>query len=1190
MSHRPLLASALFLWAFAAAPVLGQPAHLLRDIATGDDQSTFGDSNPGQLTPFGTKVAFVAQEPSSGAEVWVADSESGRVQPLGDICRDYCIEGPQIAGVLGSTLFFVEERAQGQDRLLWASDGTARGTRVVLESRSVAGTALLPDRLLFLVPGPSGLELWRTDATGNATAVATLTVGAEVVGFPVSGNRAFLVLRNVSPLEIWSTDGSTAGTHKLATLTVTSPGLMLQTATATHLFIVVNTVGGQELWASDGTAAGTRAVSSFAAPEAFEQTFWLKPIGSHVYFFADDITHGRELWRSDGTPQGTVRTTEFGYADAFGDYSDDDQVEELNGKIFFFATDGFSPRRLWTSNGSPASTRELSDVCVDPCELFDEPWLRRLGNRLIFPAYAGFASELWFTDGTAAGSGPLDSCPGACVLVLSRPRVLADRLYFVASSGSSGDELWSSNGTPAGTHQVSGFDDFDPFFVPFPGSEPPEVVAAGGRLWFGADQSPYGQELWSSAGTPETTTLAADISRGAASSAPASFAALGDRVLFAAGRCDVRGYDLWSSDGTSTQRLSPPESSCSADNVDPEQPILAGGAHGFFWQDQFTANLWRTDGTPGGLVELRAFPDLSFAPATVAVDGGVAFAVQDPDTGANALWRSDGTAGGTVKRLDLPTTYPQSMFGDGASVYFIANVPGALSQQVWRADVGSGALIQLTSFDIGDSLVYGGAPRFTRLGSLVYFWLDIAGHRLALWRSDGTPAGTVAVFDLPAAADFAVFSMAQAAGALYFHTNAAGPPGYQLWRTDGSAAGPTLLGTFRGRRPYELPPFDLAAANGKVVFVGDDVEQGHEPWSTDGTPQGTRLLRDVLAGPGDSLPTEITGAGNRVFFTAGDAAHGRELWQSDGTEAGTRLVHDIAPDAVSSEPMHLTVAGSSLFFSADDGLTGREPWALPLAANPVCVASDTVLCLGGGRFRVEAVWRDFDENTGIGHAAPLTADTGTFWFFSPSNTEVILKVLDGRGLNDHQWVFYGALSSVEYTLTVTDTETGAVRRYFNPAGRLASVGDTEAFGPRGAAAARRAARLAATPSPPPLVAERREPAAKTVCVPSATRLCLTGGRFAVDVAWRDFTEHTGVGTGTALSTDTGDFWFFSSDNIELVVKVLDGRPVNGKFWLFYGALSSVEYTLTVTDTQTGTVRTYTNPSGRLASVADTSAF
>jgi len=81
-----------------------------------------------------------------------------------------------------------------------------------------------------------------------------------------------------------------------------------------------------------------------------------------------------------------------------------------------------------------------------------------------------------------------------------------------------------------------------------------------------------------------------------------------------------------------------------------------------------------------------------------------------------------------------------------------------------------------------------------------------------------------------------------------------------------------------------------------------------------------------------------------------------------------------------------------------------------------------------------------------------------------------------------------------------------------------------------------------------------------------------------------------VGTAVAVTTDTGYFWFFNSSNVELVVKVLDGRAVNGKFWVFYGALSNVEYTITVTDTQSGAVKTYRNPDGTLASVADTNAF
>jgi len=102
---------------------------------------------------------------------------------------------------------------------------------------------------------------------------------------------------------------------------------------------------------------------------------------------------------------------------------------------------------------------------------------------------------------------------------------------------------------------------------------------------------------------------------------------------------------------------------------------------------------------------------------------------------------------------------------------------------------------------------------------------------------------------------------------------------------------------------------------------------------------------------------------------------------------------------------------------------------------------------------------------------------------------------------------------------------------------------------------------------------------------------LNGGRFRVQVNWRVQSQgRSGVGTAAPLSGDTGYFWFFTSSNVELVVKVLDGRAITGRFWVFYGALSDVEYTLIVTDTATGAVRTYTNPQGRLASVADTSAF
>ena len=81
----------------------------------------------------------------------------------------------------------------------------------------------------------------------------------------------------------------------------------------------------------------------------------------------------------------------------------------------------------------------------------------------------------------------------------------------------------------------------------------------------------------------------------------------------------------------------------------------------------------------------------------------------------------------------------------------------------------------------------------------------------------------------------------------------------------------------------------------------------------------------------------------------------------------------------------------------------------------------------------------------MGTAEPLNETTGIFWFFDEANVELAIKILDGRTINDRFWVFYGALSNVEYTITVEDTETGEVRVYFNPLHEFASRGDTAAF-------------------------------------------------------------------------------------------------------------------------------------------------
>jgi hypothetical protein len=120
---------------------------------------------------------------------------------------------------------------------------------------------------------------------------------------------------------------------------------------------------------------------------------------------------------------------------------------------------------------------------------------------------------------------------------------------------------------------------------------------------------------------------------------------------------------------------------------------------------------------------------------------------------------------------------------------------------------------------------------------------------------------------------------------------------------------------------------------------------------------------------------------------------------------------------------------------------------LSASTTDACTANDTTLCLNGGRFQVRTIFSapSLGITNAPAHAVPLTSDTGYFWFFSASNVELVLKAVDGRAFNNHFWVFYGALSDVEYTITVTDMVTGAIKTYSNTAGHLASVADTAAF-------------------------------------------------------------------------------------------------------------------------------------------------
>ena len=108
---------------------------------------------------------------------------------------------------------------------------------------------------------------------------------------------------------------------------------------------------------------------------------------------------------------------------------------------------------------------------------------------------------------------------------------------------------------------------------------------------------------------------------------------------------------------------------------------------------------------------------------------------------------------------------------------------------------------------------------------------------------------------------------------------------------------------------------------------------------------------------------------------------------------------------------------------------------------------------------------------------------------------------------------------------------------------------------------------------------------------ASTGLLLNNNRFEVTVSWKSYSDgSTGQGTPVKLTNESGCFWFFNAGNIELLIKVLDGRSINGYYGVMYGALSDVEYTIRGRDLQTGPVKSYLNPAHTLASSADVRAF
>ena len=162
-------------------------------------------------------------------------------------------------------------------------------------------------------------------------------------------------------------------------------------------------------------------------------------------------------------------------------------------------------------------------------------------------------SELWRTDGTALGTYLLrDLCPGICgaapVNSIGALATVGDAVFFAASDGVHGAELWLTDGSALGTRPVRDI------YPGYGSSEPSTFVAVSGQLYFAANDGVHGRELWRSDGTEKGTYLVADASPGAVGCAPIDIVPASDRLFLPCSEYAApRG--LWVSDGTSAGTL-----------------------------------------------------------------------------------------------------------------------------------------------------------------------------------------------------------------------------------------------------------------------------------------------------------------------------------------------------------------------------------------------------------------------------------------------------------------------------------------------------------------------------------------------------------------------------------------------------------------------------------------------------------
>jgi ELWxxDGT repeat protein len=423
---------------------------------------------------------------------------------------------------------------------------------------------------------------------------------------------------------------------------------------------------------------------------------------------------------------------------------------------------------------------------------------------------------------------------------------------------------------------------------------PDVLINMNGTLYFNAMDETHGRELWKSDGTAGGTVMVKDITPGPTGSiahGSQNIPAAMNGILYFAANDSAHGLEVWKSDGTEAGTML-------VKDINP--------------------------GTGGSLA-------FNFA----AVNGTMYFTASDGN--GNELWKTDGTTAGTVMVKNIAAgaanASPASLVNVNGTLFFWAS-DGVVGRELWKSDGTSAGTVLVKDIRSGSSNGVDGSSRMFAMNGNIYFRATNGTNGIELWKSNGTSEGTVMVKDINPGSGNSITTSTNTRYAtidsvLYFIADD-GSNGSEIWRTDGTEAGTTMVKDIYSGFPgaVSFSGASMTNLNGTLYFQSTTPSAGLELWKSDGTEAGTVLVKDIYPGTNGSTPTQLTAVNGRVYFSAraGVTTNGIELWKTDGTEAGT-VEMDIRPGVnESSSPGYLTDVNGILFFIADNGVSGQELW------------------------------------------------------------------------------------------------------------------------------------------------------------------------------------------------------------------------------------------------------------------------